>query len=51
MSGTELSSTATRLPAVETRTPVESVAGVAPITFWENTSRARRLSSGETTEV
>ena len=51
MSGTELSSTATRVPAVETRTPVESVAGVVPITFRENSSRARRLSSGETTEV
>ena len=51
MSGAELISTATRVPAVETRTPVASVAGEVPSTFRENSSRARRLSSGATTEV
>ena len=51
MSGTALISTATRVPAVETRTPVASVAGEVPSTFWEKSSRARRLSSGATTEV
>ena len=51
ISGTKLISTATRVPSVDTRTPVASVAGVVPITFRENSSRARRLSSGATTEV
>ena len=51
MSGTELISTATRVPAVETKTAVASVAGAVPITFRENSSWARRLSSGATTEV
>ncbi len=51
LSGTALISTATRVPAVETRTPVASVAGEVPSTFRENSSRARRLSSGATTEV
>ena len=35
---------------VATRTPVASV-GAVPSTFRENSSRARRLSSGATTEV
>jgi hypothetical protein len=51
ISGTALSSTATRVPAVETRTPVVSVAGAVPSTLRENDSRARWLSSGATTEV
>ncbi len=51
MSGTALISTATRTPAVETKTPVASVDGEVPSTFWANSSRARRLSSGATTEV
>ena len=51
MSGTALSSTATRVPEVETKTPVASVAGELPSTFREKSSRARRLSSGATTEV
>jgi hypothetical protein len=51
ISGTELISTATRVPAVETKTPVASVAGEVPSTFRANSSRARRLSSGATTEV
>jgi hypothetical protein len=51
MSGTELISTATRVPAVETKTPLASVAEAVPSTFRENSSRARRLSSGATTEV
>ena len=38
-------------PAVETKTPLASVAGEVPSTFWEKSSRARRLSSGATTEV
>jgi hypothetical protein len=33
MRGAELISTATRLPAVETKTPVEFVAGAVPSTF------------------
>ena len=51
LSGTELSSTATRVPPVETKKPVASVAGAVPSTFWENNSWARRFSSGATTEV
>jgi hypothetical protein len=51
LSGTELTSTATRVPAVETKTPVASVAWAVPSTFWENSSRARLLSSGVTMEV
>ncbi len=35
MSGAELISTATRVPGVETKTPVVSVAGELPITFRE----------------
>ena len=46
MSGTELSSTATRVPAVETKKPVASVAGEVPSSFWENSSRARRAVLG-----
>jgi hypothetical protein len=48
---TELISTATRVPTFETRTAVASVAGAVPSTFCENSSRARRESSGATTEV
>ena len=51
MSGTALISTGTRAPVVETRTPGASVAGAVPSTFREKSSRARRLSSGATTEV
>ena len=51
MSGTELSSTATRVPAVETKKPVASVAGELPSSFLETSSRARRVSSGATTDV
>ena len=51
ISGTELISTGTRVPAVETKTPGASVAREVPSTFCENSSRARRLSSGATTEV
>jgi hypothetical protein len=51
MSGTALSSTGTRVPAVETKTPVASVAGAVPNTFRENSSWARRVSSGATTDV
>ena len=36
---------------VETRTPGASVAGAVPSTFREKSSRARRLSSGATTDV
>ena len=51
MSGTALISASTRLPEVETKVAVASVAGAVPSTFRENSSRARRLSSGATTEV
>ena len=51
MSGTALISTATRAPAVDTKTLVASVAAEVPSTFRVNSSRARRLSSGATTEV
>ena len=50
-SGTALSSTSTRLPVVDIKTPVVSVAGAVPSTLRENDSRARWLSSGATTEV
>jgi hypothetical protein len=51
MSGTALISTATRSPAVDSNTPLASVAAVVPSTFRVNSSLARRLSSGATTEV
>ena len=51
INGTELISTATRVPPVETKTPAESVAGELPSTFRENNSRARRLSSAATMDV
>jgi hypothetical protein len=41
LSGTALSSTDTRVPVLETRTPVASVDGEVPSTFWEKSSRAR----------
>jgi hypothetical protein len=51
ISGTALISTATGVPPVETKTPVAAVDEAVPSTFRENSSRARRLSSGATTEV
>ena len=51
MSGTELSSTGTLFPAVETKKPVASVDAEVPRIFRENSSFARRVSSGATTEV
>ena len=48
---TALTSTGTRVPVIETRWPVASLVGEVPSIFSANRSRARRASSGATTEV